>query len=284
MTDRATAIDWGDVRASGSHLLMFAGGSRRYASAGRRMHRQAERSELFTNVVLLQGHDLAELARTREPQLPQVRSLHSKGCGFWWWKAAILNAYVHVPELKADRVFYIDVGSHLNTSQGSLQRFHDYERIADSNGAVLFSIPGHTDRDWTRPDVAQHLGMTETELDSEQVSAGFFGFALDTRARDALGRWDALCRFDGGTLLLDVDASSEHVRHRHDQSLFSAVVKRMGYQTLADETYTHGLWHQDGRDWPVWAVRNRGGATFSKHRGWFRMNDSLDRLTCWLSR
>ena len=278
MTDKATAINWGDVRASGSHVLMFAGGSARYASAGRRLRRQATQSGLFSNVVCLGVHDLALLAQGREPMLPEVRSLTTRGCGYWWWKPALLNAYVQIPDLQADRIFYMDVGCHINTTEGALNRFHDYERITDSSGALLFHLPGATDRTWTRPDVAEHLEMVDTELDSEQVCTTFFGFANSARTRQALSRWDELGRFGGGSLLTDQEGAPDQVHHRHDQSLFSAVVKQMGYQTLADETYTHGLWHQDGRDWPVWAVRNRGGATFSTRRTWFRAKDRLNRL------
>ena len=274
------SIDWGDTAAAGSHLLLFAGGSPRYASAGRRSRKEAIGSGLFSNVVCLQGHHLPELAPDRFQGPTDSDIWRTRGGGYWWWKAALLHAYVQLPELGADRIFYMDVGCHLNLSPGARTRFHDYERAVDTDGALLFHLQGRTDRAWTRPDVAQYLSMTDAELDTPQVTSGFFGFANDARTRQVARRWNALCAFGGGALLEDQEGTVGHVGHRHDQSLFSVVIKQMGYRTRADETYTELAWSQGGRDWPVWAVRNRGGATFSTHRLWFRIKDRCNRIAC----
>ena len=47
------------------------------------------------------------------------------------------------------------------------------------------------------------------------------------------------------------------IDHRHDQSIFSLLVKQFGSIKIPDETYFEPHWIEKGKNYPFWATRIR---------------------------
>ena len=50
------------------------------------------------------------------------------------------------------------------------------------------------------------------------------------------------------------------VEHRHDQSIFSALLKKYGIEPMSNESYFHPSWTETGATFPVWVIRHGFGS------------------------
>ena len=51
--------------------------------------------------------------------------------------------------------------------------------------------------------------------------------------------------------------NNNNVKHRHDQSILSLLVKKYGSIKIEDETFFYPLWEKTGIKYPFWATRKR---------------------------
>jgi hypothetical protein len=52
------------------------------------------------------------------------------------------------------------------------------------------------------------------------------------------------------------------VDHRHDQSVWSCLLKSRGAHLIPDETYHAPMWSNEGASFPFWATRKCSGSPF----------------------
>ena len=76
---------------------------------------------------------------------------------------------------------------------------------------------------------------------------------------DLINKW--LSYSETYNLINDTKSYVEHSNfkdHRHDQSIYSLLVKKYGTILIKDETYFEPNWNKGGKNYPFWVIRNRG--------------------------
>ena len=243
------------------HLVSFA--DRQNGGALKRLRKQASAFN-FSSSFLFDETDLEHDFRVRHQAL-LTRSV--RGFGYWVWKPQIiLQALNHVNH--GDFVLYVDSGCHLNPF--GMSRFNEY--LADlsfsPSGICAFqgkssglragyerrSFIDYTERLWTKPEVFDYFGVTEDPrfTSSGQVCATAMLFIKNNQSLGTLTEWRDICS-DRIDLLDDSrwlgDGTDTFIDHRHDQSLFSMIVKGKDALLLSvDEIFFPG-----DRNRPDWA-------------------------------
>lgn len=228
---------------------------------------------------------VAKVSPTFTEELSRAFAPGQRGPGLWAWRPLLLDAYLNDPALGADRVVFIDAGTHLNATPASERRLRDYERRAGEHGVVLMDMPHLPEREWTKPSVIEYFGLDEAQQRSGQIMGGVLVLSNDERARQLLAAWLESVRWRQGDLLLDPDQSEPMgplIAHRHDQSILSCLAKSLAIPTIRDETYFGPHWGSEASTYPIWTVRNRTGASFSSSPLRYRVAKANDRLAAWV--
>jgi hypothetical protein len=131
--------------------------------------------------------------------------------------------------------------------------------MAREGGLFAMHLPGHPEQTWSRLITMDHLGLDQLQRKSPQNQATMM--VVTSEQLDLVDAWLQLCLDDNYRLVRDgppgeVNASTFR-DHRHDQSIFSGLVKRAGIPTLPDETFWAPEWAETGANYPLWAPRNR---------------------------
>jgi hypothetical protein len=263
-------------------LVTFAGGDRRWTWAARRLARQAEQSRMFASIRI---HSAADLGSNHQRFFKEHVEPWSKcrGFGFWVWKPFIIREELRTRRQDLDGVMYLDAGHELNlTSTRARERLREYwASTLDGMGLLAPSLPGHPEFSWTRKAVMWQLDPSGRNHDTDQVQAHPM-LRVDAESCDLVDEWVSLCLQDDHFLLHDPapgeDLDARFVAHRHDQSIFSLLVKNLGYVGPADETYHHPNWTEAGKEFPIWAARNRSGVSVAKTGRLGGLQRSIERL------
>lgn len=272
----------GDLTARGTHLLAFGDGSVRWRRAARRLGWQARSSGLFQNVVVWDASDLSAADPLFFAKRAKLFDGHGPGFGYWSWKPFMLRWYLERPDLAADRILYLDSGVHLNMTPGARRRFREYETLTDERSILVMQCDGLPEREWTKPSVLERLNMRQADANSGQIMATLLMLNRSSLALEICREWEGLSLEAQGEHLLDPanseDAGQDLLAHRHDQSVFSCLVKSKEILPLRDEAYFAPDWRRNGRDFPLWAVRNRSGTLFVEPDWLFKIKKGIERL------
>lgn len=198
----------------------------------------------------------------------------SRGYGYWCWKPQIvLQALDRMSD--GDVLLYADAGCHLNPK--GQKRFEEYVTLTRQHGILAFQariadesrkddLSGHglLERVWTKGDLFDFFGLRDihTVINSGQISGTTFllskcpkSISFFTEYRDVFYSHFALCD--------DTPSTSpnypEFRENRHDQSVFSLLVKRDNIFTLSGMDYSHDKSFRYNKNSPVWAMHDKGG-------------------------
>lgn len=109
----------------------------------------------------------------------------------------------------------------------------EMRRWRDELGPVVTMHTGFEIGQWLGPEAAAGIGVTDEERRWPLVAGGVVGFdTSDTRAWDALAEWSRSTRW----------FASADRNHRHDQTVLSIILGRMGLRTLPNDSglFTYG--------------------------------------------
>jgi hypothetical protein len=251
-------------------LVTFSDGSPAFRAAGRRLVNQADSTGWFDHP---SEHWTFETLRTKVPDFyfkhhKFIRE-HQKGFGFWIWKPAILSYLLH--HLEDDEiVLYLDSGCQLNSNEQSKLRFQQYIEICRDRDLLVMQLSDDlTDAEWTKNSTLEALDPHKVFRDTNQVQATLMFAIKSEKSQQIAKKWLNHCTESKYSLLVDPSSSdyqtSEFKDHRHDQSIFSLVVKSEGIVPINDETWFSPNWEK-GLNFPIWAMRNRtGGDVFRRN-------------------
>jgi len=163
----------------------------------------------------------------------------------------------NVPE--DDLVCYADIGCTFNP-QGFLN-FEGYKTIASDFGSLCFDL-GHLERAYTKMDTYLKIFPDAMEhLNTGQRCATTFFLKNTKENRDIVEEIKQICVEDDHYYITDAPSTepnhSEFREHRHDQSVFSLISKKYKFYCIPDQTYWAPDWNNTGRDYPIWATRNK---------------------------
>lgn len=243
-------------------FITFGAGLPNWRAAARRLGRQASDSgyfgqtRVFTERELISQHpDFAEKHR-------RILSPRVKGFGYWIWKPYLIwKGLEYALSNGMAGVTYLDAGCELNLrSEAARERLMSYRRMATRSGVFAMHLEGYLERDWTRLEVMDSLGMTDDARISPQVQATPMFIASQASVNFAR-TWFELCVQDSYFLVRDPIPGEildpNFSEHRHDQSVFSGLIKKQDVPTIPDETFWAPDWADRGINYPLWAARNR---------------------------
>lgn len=243
-------------------FVTFGAGLPNWRGAARRLGRQAEDSGFFSQVRV---YTERELTRDHPDFMLQHRAILTsrvRGFGYWIWKPFLIwksLEYARTSGLAG--VTYLDAGCELNLrSDDARKRLLAYRRLALKNGVFAMHLVGCSERQWSRLDVLNHFGLSQPQRGSPQVQ-GTPMFPSSDGAVAFARAWFEACVQDDYFLVRDAMPGElqdpEFCDHRHDQSVFSGMIKQQQIETIPDETFWAEDWLKLGLNYPYWAARNR---------------------------
>ena len=188
-----------------------------------------------------------------------------RGYGYWIWKPqVILQALRQTPP--GGYVIYADAGCSFHSSVSSQCRILDYIEMAKSSpkGVFGFHLGEHLDRRWNKMDTVCHVIGTkyvddiEKILNSPQCLASVSVWHNIPDAIAFVEEWLSICVRDGYRFVDDspsrIPNAPDFAEHRHDQAIFSLLMKKYNVPVIPDETW-HPNWHL--YNWPIHVSRIR---------------------------
>lgn len=243
-------------------LVTFGAGLPNWRAAARRLGRQASESGAFVQALVYTERELASDYPDFARQHRGILSSRVRGFGYWIWKPYLLWKSLEFARRSGHAgVVYLDAGCELNLrSDAARLRLIDYQSIALSSGVFAMHLAGLPEREWTRLAVMDHFGLTRDARNAPQIQ-GTPMLSASAEGVEFARTWYESC-VDNDYFLVR-DAKEDEVQepgfrdHRHDQSVFSSLVKVQGIDTIPDETFWAPDWLDAGLGYPLWAARNR---------------------------
>ena len=257
----------------GQYLLTFGGGTEDFRAAARRVGAEAEASNCFEKVFVVTDRDHEHYLSSFLKKNDSFIINNPRGFGLWSWKPYLIDHFLkEIPP--GSSLMYLDSGSHLNlkTSEHA-QKLENYFELAEQRGVFAMQLRDGqfgddfsdlTESAFTTKALAKKIGLSREHLASNQIESNFF-IAYNSRAtRRIVSQWLKLSRIRSHKLLLDPvvpgDTFANFVEHRHDQSIFSALLKKYGIEPMSNESYFHPSWTETGATFPVWVIRHGFGS------------------------
>jgi hypothetical protein len=240
-------------------FVSFAGGDFLWRASLRRIHRQALGSKAFITTRIYSPEDLRNLTTPHEYDFIRI---NPRGFGYWIWKPLIVSNFLNQnPEI--EKILYADAGCDLNFNSDSNVTWARYMKALESHEAIVFKME-LIERHWTKHEVFNSLPEMEKFRDSEQILGGVFLMTRDF-ALKFCNRWIETMREKSYSLVTDEFdpkiQDSDFVHPRHDQSIFSLLVKQESNILVLDslqELYFEPDWDR-GKNQPIWTSRNKSG-------------------------
>ena len=241
-------------------LLTFGAGLPNWRAAAVRLGRQAQQVGWFDPVIVLTDKDL----RSQHPDFANrhkgILSARTRGYGYWIWKSYLIGEVWRSIRSTHAGLFYLDGGCQLNdASHAALERWNHYLSLAQESGVFAMHLPDHPEERWSRTATMDRIGLPPDARRTPQIQGGIV--AITRRGADLVDEWQTIAAEDNYEFLRDSmrnEANAEgFLEHRHDQAIFSGLMKKSGIDTIPDETFWAPDWSERGHQYPIWAARNR---------------------------
>jgi len=272
------------MKISNVHLITFGGGNFEYRRSARRLALQAESSGLFKTVTKITDKSFQSYCSLAWQQHQDFMLNSEKGFGYWLWKPIIIQQRLNeIPS--NDVLVYLDAGCELNLlNEKPRDRIQHYFNLARQHGSLAMQLREMrekgifpTESRYSKGTLISALQPSAKNLTENQLMATMMMFQKNDTNQDFLQRWLEVAVSSNYALLTDDinhGNKDDFIGHRHDQSIFSILYKEMGYFLILDETNWKPDWSTKGADYPIWAMRNRTGAS----KGVMKVPDFIDRV------
>lgn len=215
-----------------ARCITFGAGGKNYREAVQRLVRQAYSTHLFDIVVGYTEHHLQSLSEFWEKHSAFIQN-HPRGFGYWLWKPYLIHTTME-QMADGDVLLYLDCGCEIDVRKTDQLREYltEYVNEAPVIGSITFP-----ERAWTKQDLIDHIGVKDVaDLESPQCQAGALLFRVCEDTRRLVKEWYTIgCNYE----CIDDSPSNapncpEFQEHRHDQSIFSLLVKKYGLYSQRD--------------------------------------------------
>ena len=235
-----------------------------YLKTLNRIGKEAKESSFFDKIFLRTEKDFSPAYWA---QYKDFYLHNSRGYGYWLWKSYFINQELTSLQ-NGDYLIYLDAGCEVNKHGRKI--FQEYLKLASENelGIVCFRNDNLLERWYTKGDIFTYFGVRDMSefVDTEQMLAGVLVIYVNDRNRAIFSRWKEIShsRLD---LLTDAPSVSPNlsgfIENRHDQSLFSVLMKSYGVKPRSGwEVQNHPATNiklARLRHHPFLAIRNKSG-------------------------
>lgn len=238
------------------HFLSFAAGTPGYHNTLRRICYQASTFELFDKITGETESFLQSDADFWTKHRQHIES-NKRGYGYWIWKPYVVKHYMETDMSDGDILVYADAGCTLNVH--GRQRMLDYINIVKNHpsGILSFQMNHHLEQEWTKMDLIRYLAA-ESLMSTGQVMSCIWLIRKCSQTIALIEHWyEICCQYH----LIDDSPSfapnhPSFVEHRHDQSVWSILVKQAGSAFIHNETFFAPDWER-GIMYPILETRIR---------------------------
>lgn len=240
-------------------FITAALGSQTILGAANRLEKQAQATKLFAKTVVVTESDLLDIC----PHLFNWYTpdeLHSTpGFGYFIWKSAIAKAATEGYWGNYSSVLFLDAGCEIVPGSRSSSILSRLISKSKDSGVVVFST-GCPEWQYTKPYVWSHFNHLSPLNSSDQMMGGIWILSGERGAQIA-EKWNSYVALSPEMTNDSVDQLPQgFVAPRHDQSIFSLVLKTFGvvpeseFPPFPRNTFLSKLL---ALRFPIWAARNR---------------------------
>lgn len=231
------------------HLISY--GDIRYKVQREFLKETALISSFFDEVRIFSNEDIDPEFRN---QFSEIFRFH-RGGGYMIWKPYFLKKMM-ANIADDDILIYCDAGCMIN--DWGKERFDHYiaQLITSETGIIAFELP-LKEYEYTKEEVFEHFDCSELLIDSNQLMSGVILIKKTPHSNMLIDRWFRAIYENPWLFTDELTPEIQHpdfIAHRHDQSIFSVLLKTYGADILPDETYFTDFL-RDGHAFPFWATR-----------------------------
>lgn len=269
-----------DNKPKNVHFLSFADG--RFKPALQRIHQQATNFEIFKSINLYDIESMKKEYPDFCNQHAQFITSNQRGIGYWIWKPyLILKKLEKIKD--NDILLYIDAGCELDAR--GMPMFNEFLAMVEKNDILTFQlceeqektwsawftkthskIPSKLhfnllEKTWTKSDLIEHMKLSDRHdiLNSRQIIATALLLKKTSINMDFVKEWVSIA--SNYHLLNDEPSIAPNdpnfIEHRHDQSIFSLLIKRdQRFFTDNPQYVPDDINVNKGKQKPILALRN----------------------------
>ena len=235
-------------------LITFGGPYPAYHERVKIVCEQAKKLNIFDDV---RGFDETSLKSDTEfwNAHGEFVEKNQRGYGHWLWKPYLIKRTL-ADLSENDILVYMDAGCTINPY--GIQRLNEYIDLLNSNdrgyGVLSFQM-GTLEYKFTKKKVLDIFQADNEMKTSGQYMATIVLLRKNAHSQDFVNKWYGLASTH--TLIDDSRSDVEYpgfIDHRHDQSIYSCLCKKLGTIRLEDETNFYPDWER-GKHSPFWATR-----------------------------
>jgi hypothetical protein len=183
-----------------------------------------------------------------------------RGYGYWIWKPHLIQKTLNEMELN-DVLVYADAGCNLNASSTAIERMYEYIKMVDSSffGLLSFQMEHLPEYKYTKRQTFDAVSDNNTHQNTGQCMATAMVIRKNAHTVNLVNEWVYYSQIYD---LINDKTGVEYtgfIDHRHDQSIYSILVKKYGSIKIPDETFFAPDWTTRGINYPIWAVRDKRG-------------------------
>ena len=242
------------------HLLSFAAGIQDSQFLIERFKKQASSCKFFDQtVVVAEGED--QLFDTFYEEFSDFVNQNPRGYGYWLWKPFIIFHYMKRLS-PGDILVYCDIGCEL--SSAGAKKFSGYEKILDNLDFLTFSTFNRQPESyWCKKELLDEFKLSGCLIQEEQVAATFFMLKVSDFSINLVNEWLDLAKSENFIYINDhctIDQLPEFIEHRHDQAIFSMLIKKYDLPRLRERSYFPPLLYYNNSyvyKYPFHALRSK---------------------------
>ncbi|MEI8339596.1 MAG: hypothetical protein WCF94_02940, partial [bacterium] len=254
-------------------FITFGGPTPNYHAAVKRLCAQAKSFNVFDQVIGYTDKDLIGFSGFYNMHKDFIKN-NSRGYGYWIWKPfLILENLINMQE--GDLLFYCDAGCELNI-KGKENFLQLLSRAR--NNLISATRGGSDDYRYSKVDLINFLNMDKDLylLKKPQVQAGVLIIKKTAKALELFEEYYDICS-QHYNFIDDSQSDTENhigfVENKHDQSVFSLLVKKHKLINFDIDKYIFNNNFLNRSTYPIFVIRNRSGISL--------INNYINRYPVW---
>lgn len=245
------------------HFVSFTGefhSDSKYTKAKDDLLCMLDKFNIFDTITIFNKDHLMEDSDFH-PHIPFILD-NKRGFGYWIWKPYIILKKMLTLD-DGDLIFYADICTSIRVE--GRERFLEYIQSAKNNKYGNLFFPYANPQypricDWCKMDTIKFLDAEDIMYQSEVVP-GILFMTVNDENKKLLHRWYNI--MNNYHLIDDSPSITPNVpsfiEHRHDQSIFSILVRKFYPEAISD-IYTDEIYFnqrpKEGEKFPIWTQSN----------------------------
>jgi len=205
-------------------FLTFGGGGENYHDAANRVTNEVKELNVFNDYVMYTDEYLKNDTAFWNKHSSFIQN-NKRGYGYWLWKPYIIMKTLNFMN-NGDILLYLDGGCEV--FKGDMNSL--IEKCIKHN--ILYTLTGTLEKEYTKTDLLIEMELNDNIIkDSPQYQASAIFLKKNEKIMSFVKEWYLLCC--NYHLIDDSDSiqnnDSAFIEHRHDQSIFSLLIKKYNY-------------------------------------------------------